>query len=100
MAGLDLTPVSGGRGSRTPLAEIDTTLAETIEEAKVYCESHSDRLQTPSFPDRDSAERWLSEARAYAYQRPAGRIVVSGNTAAAPLADGTKSKTEYVARFR
>jgi hypothetical protein len=94
MAGLDLTPI-GTSGKRTPLADLDTTLIETVEEAYAYCAANpGERLQTPWFPTRDAADAWLSDARAYAYHREAGRLVVSGNTAKHPVDRG-----KYVARF-
>lgn len=98
MAGLNLTPIPAGKGSRTPLADIDPAVAETVEEAFVYCQSNAERLQTDPFPSKDDADAWLSEARAYAYQREAGRIVVSGNAARASKEAG--GPVAHVVRFR
>jgi hypothetical protein len=91
---LNLTPIKAGKGQRTPLEEIDAELAETIEEAYAFCQTDPQRLQTPEFASKEDAEDWLSEARAYAYQREAGRVIVAGNPAT-----GT-TKGTYVVRFR
>lgn len=95
---MDLTPIakSGrGRGSRKALADIPAEVAETVEEAFTYFQTEGalDRLQTPEFPSKDEAEGFLSDARAYAFHRPAGRLVVEGNQAAG------KTKGTAVARF-
>jgi hypothetical protein len=101
MAGLDLTPIPASkRGSRTPLADIDASLRETVEEAFVYCSASAERLQTPAFATKDDAEEWLSDARAYAYQRENGRLVVEGNSSRAPKPDGSKDAVQHVVRFR
>ncbi len=91
---LNLTPVTSGRGSRIPLDEIHTEVTETIEEAYAYCKENDNRLETPDFLTKQSAEEWLSDARAYAYQRAAGRLVIIGNTAKG------SEKGYYTARFR
>lgn len=98
MAGLNLTPIKGGSG-RKQLAEISDSLKETVEEAIVYFADHTGRLETEAFTSKDVADNWLSEARAYCYQRPAGRMVLSGNPARAKgntLKDGAGP---YVVRF-
>lgn len=100
MAGLDLTPIKAGRGGRTPLASIDPTVVETVEEAFAFCSQDASRLQTPAFASKDDGEDWLSEARSYAYQRPVGRVVVEGNTSQARTATGGKDGAKYVVRFR
>lgn len=101
MAGLNLTPIPASkRGSRTPLADIDTSVGETVEEAFTYCQASPDRLQSDPFTSKDAAEEWLTEARAYAYQRPAGRLVVAGNSSQARLEDGKPDGAKYVVRFR
>jgi hypothetical protein len=102
MAGLDLTPIDASRrGGRTKLDDIDQTIRDTVEEAFVYCSTTpGKRLQTPAFATKDDAEDWLSEARAYAYQRPEGRVVVAGNASREPLEDGSKDKVRHVVRFR
>jgi hypothetical protein len=91
---LNLTPIKAGKGSRTPLAEIDPEVSSTVEEAYEFCQADSQRLQTPEFASKEDAEDWLTEARAYAYQREAGRVIVAGNPAT-----GT-TKGTYVVRFR
>jgi hypothetical protein len=81
MAGLDLTPIEGGRHSRTPIEQIDPVIGETVEEAYAFCKANAgSRVTTPSLGSKEAAEFWLSDARAYAYQREAGRLVVTGNT--------------------
>lgn len=98
MPGLDLTPIgkSGrGRGSRKSLADIPAVVAETVEEAYGYFQTADalPRLQTPDFTTREEAEDFLSDARAYAYQREGGRLIVSGNAAQ------SKNKGKFIARF-
>jgi hypothetical protein len=89
MTALNLTEVTGGGRSRTPLEDINPDLIETIEEAFANSmadgapESH--RYETPKIGTKDEAEDWLSDARAYAWHRgqgdnAKGRIVVAGNT--------------------
>ena len=99
MAGLNLTPIDAGKGSRTALEDISEEIRETVEEAFTFCQENAQRLQTPAFESKEDAEDWLSEARAYAYQREAGRLVVTGNAAKAPE-QAEKDKGMYVARFR
>jgi hypothetical protein len=96
MAGLNLTPLTTGGRSRTPLEDIPATVAETIEEAFAYFQTadSAPRLQTEPFPTVEDADDFLRLARSYAYQRPAGRVIVSGNPARVE-----KGKPEYVARF-
>lgn len=98
MPGLNLTPIekSGrGRGSRKALADIPAEIAETIEEAYGYFQTENamDRLQTPDFDTKEAADDFLRDARAYAYHREAGRLVVTGNSAKSP------TKGKWVARF-
>jgi hypothetical protein len=94
---LTLTPVTPGR-RRTPLEAIDPEVSETIEEAYEFCKGDEQRLETPDFPTRADAENWLSDARAYAYQRGTieglSRVVINGNVATGSVKDA------YVARFR
>ena len=99
MAGLALTPIGGGRG-RTALDDIDQSVRDTVEEAVTYfiTEGNTGRLQTEPFSSREDGESWLADARAYAYQRPAGRVVVSGNTARAP-GNTAKEGGPVVVRF-
>jgi hypothetical protein len=99
MAGLDLTPIegSGRSGGRIPLEDISAVVAETVDEAYAYFTDSPQplpRLQTPPFSSKEVAEKFAREARSYAYQRPAGRLVFSGN----PARSGNKG--EYVIRFR
>lgn len=82
--GLNLTPIEGGRGQRVPLEDIRTDVSETIEEA--FKEGEGQRFETEPITDsvhgltgKEAADEWLTEARSYAYQRPAGRLVVTGN---------------------
>lgn len=98
MAGLALSPIKGGK-SRTPLADIDQSVIDTIDEAYEYFKDNEGRLQTEPFTDKEAGEDWLSDARSYAYQRPAGRLVVSGNTARAPGNSEKDGKGPYVVRF-
>jgi hypothetical protein len=80
--------------SRIPLDKIDADTITTVEEAYTYCQANPDkRLQTPDYASKTDAENFLKAARSYAYQRPEGRVVVSGN----PAAGSTKGK--YVVRF-
>src|SRR5271155_5344997 len=95
MAGLDLTPIEAGRGGRKALDEIPAETAETVEEAYAYCLENANRLQTPAMESKDAVESWLSDARAYAYHRPAGRLTVSGNAARSE-----SGSAKFVARFR
>lgn len=88
--GLTLTPIATGGRSRTALEDVDADTALAVEEAYEWCQANpAGRLETPPFADRDAAEGFLHEARSYAYQRPAGRVVVSGN-----------STGKFVVRFR
>jgi hypothetical protein len=95
MAGITFTPISGGKGSRKPLNEIDQEIIDSVEEALEYCLTNPEmRLETMPFVNRAEAEKWLKDARAYAYQRPetaGGRLVVSGNPA---RAKGAKKDTD------
>lgn len=83
---MELTVVTGGKGSRTPLADIDKAVIDAVEEGYVFGQESGDRLSTPAFtddkgePDQEAAEDFLKEMRDYAYQREAGRLVVTGNT--------------------
>jgi hypothetical protein len=96
---MDFTPIdaSGRGGGRKPLADIPADTAEAVEEAYMFCTAAPDkRLQTAPFANREEAEDWLRDARAYAYQRPAGRLVVAGNPARAA---GEKADGKYVIRL-
>jgi hypothetical protein len=66
--------------SRKPLAQIDPDIVEAVEEAYKHClEVEDERIQAV-FDTQDDAEKFLRDARSYAYQRPEGRVVVVGNT--------------------
>jgi hypothetical protein len=84
MAGLNLTPIETG-GGRKPLEEIPVETAETVEEAYAYFQTPNalPRLQTDPFPSRKDADKFMSDARAYCYQREAGRLQFAGNPARA-----------------
>lgn len=83
---LTLTPITTGGRSRTPLADVDDDVKLAVEEALEWCASNpAGRLESPQFtdgngnPSKSAAEDFLHDARSYAYQRPEGRVVVSGN---------------------
>lgn len=93
---MQFTPVTGNTKTRTPLADIPADVQTDLEE--VYTWSIADgntesRLATEPFETREDAEDYLSLARSWGYQRPAGRVVVTGNTAKGV-------PTGFVARFR
>jgi len=94
---ITLTPIASGK-SRTPADEIPEDTAQAIEEAFDYCSSNpSMRLQTEPYDTKDEAEKFLKDARSYAYHRKdgKGRLVVTGNPATVKVGDIKK----FVARF-
>lgn len=66
--------------ARTPLADIDPDIIDAIEESYTHCVSEPGERIEIGFETQDAAEDFLREARSYAYQREAGRVVVVGNT--------------------
>lgn len=79
---IEITAIPGGTGRqpRIPLEEIDPEVAQAVEDAFTYnAENPSERLQA-AFGDSKAADEFLKEARDYAYQREAGRVVVEGNS--------------------
>ena len=75
---ITMVPTMSGR-SRVPLADIPEDVSQAVEEALAFCLDDPRRLET-QFDSQDAAEDFLHQARSYAYQRPAGRLVVAGNT--------------------
>ena len=75
---ITMVPTTSGR-PRVPLADIPEDVAQAVEDAWTFCEANPERLEA-QFADQDAAEVFLHQARSYAYQRPAGRLVVAGNT--------------------
>lgn len=70
----------GNATSRKALEDIDDDVKAAIEDAYKYNEdSPAERLEA-AFTTQEKAEEFLKDARAYAFQRPAGRLVVTGNT--------------------
>jgi len=67
-------------GSRKPLDDIDPDIIEAVEEAYKHCLEVDDERIQAKFDTQDDAEEFLKDARSYAYQRPEGRVVVTGNT--------------------
>ena len=90
---LTLKPIGVSGKSRVPLENVDADIATAVEEAYAWCQANPGRLETEALTDRDAAEGFLKQARSYAYQRPEGRVIVTGNPASA---DGGKA----VVRFR
>jgi hypothetical protein len=83
-----LEAIEGGTGrtARIPLADIDPDVIDAVESAFGHnAENPADRLQA-RFGTAEEADAFLKEARDYAYQREAGRLVVSGNSTAKGLA--------------
>ena len=76
---IDLTPVSGGKNARIPLEDISSEVIQAVDEAYEWGKENPQRLEA-NFTTQDVADAFLHEARSYAYQRPDGRLVVSGNT--------------------
>lgn len=78
---ITLTAIPGGKTStRIPLDEIPKDVISAVEDAYLYnVENPAERLQA-GFATQEAADEFLKQARAYAYQRKAGRLVVSGNT--------------------
>lgn len=76
---IDLTPMKASGKSRTPLEKIDPDVVEAIESAYTYCQTSDERL-SGQFESQDAADEFLHQARSYAYQREAGRLVVTGNS--------------------
>jgi hypothetical protein len=66
--------------ARTKLEDIEPDVIEAVEEAYKHCLEVPDERIEAEFDSQDAAEDFLTEARAYAYQRPEGRVVVVGNT--------------------
>ena len=66
--------------ARTKLEDIDPDIVEAVEEAYKHCLEVPDERIEAAFGNQDAADDFLTEARAYAYQRPEGRVVVVGNT--------------------
>jgi hypothetical protein len=78
-----LTAIPGGAASsRTPLGEIDADIKTAVEDALLFCADDASQRVQAAFETKEAGEDFLREARAYAYQRPAGRVVVSGNVTA------------------
>lgn len=75
---ITMTPVAAGR-SRVPLEDIPEDVGQAVEDAYVFCQTSQERLSA-QFATEDDADAFLHQARSYAYQRAAGRLVVSGNT--------------------
>lgn len=74
-----MTPIKAGGKSRVPLDEIPEDVSQAVEDAYAYCIGSDERLEA-KFDSQDEAETFLHQARSYAYQRPAGRLVVAGNS--------------------
>ena len=71
---------AGASGARKPISDIDPDVIAAIEDAYLHCsEVPGERVQA-GFPTQEEADAFLADARSYAYQRDAGRLVVSGNT--------------------
>lgn len=91
---MELIPIAKASKSRIPLDEIDPETIKTVEEVYEFCQANPDqRIQTPDFATKEAAERFLREARSYAYARPDGRVVVTGNPASGTV------KGTYNVRF-
>lgn len=77
---ITLVAIPGGAAtSRTPLDKIDDDVKSAVEDALLYNQdSPAERLEA-QFENEAEALAFLAEARAYAYQRPNGRVTVSGN---------------------
>jgi len=66
--------------ARTKLEDIDPDVVEAIEEAYKHCLEVPDERIEAGFDNQEAADDFLTEARAYAFQRPEGRVVIVGNT--------------------
>jgi hypothetical protein len=66
--------------ARTKLEDIEPDVIEAVEEAYQHCLLVPDERIEAAFDSQDAADDFLTEARAYAYQRKAGRVVITGNT--------------------
>lgn len=84
---ITLTAIPGGAAtSRKPLDDIDPDIIAAVEDAYLYnADSPAERLEA-AFASEDEANAFLADARAYAYQRPKGRVIVSGNATKKGLA--------------
>jgi len=65
---------------RTPLDAIPEEVIEAVEEAYQHCKDVPDERIQAQFPTQEDADKFLTDARSYAYQREAGRLVVTGNS--------------------
>lgn len=77
---ITLTAIPGGAAtSRKPLVDISDDVKSAVEDAYLYnTDSPAERLEA-AFDTEQEALDFLADARAYAYQRPNGRVTVSGN---------------------
>ena len=78
---IEIVAIPGGAAtSRKALEDIDPDIKTAVEDAYLYNQdSPGERLEA-KFATQDEADEFLRDARAYAYQRETGRLVVSGNT--------------------
>lgn len=65
---------------RKPVDQIDPDIVTAVEEAFTHCLDVPDERIEAKFETQAEAENFLADARSYAYARPAGRVVVVGNS--------------------
>lgn len=73
---LTVLPPSGK--SRLPVDEVSDDTKVAVDEAFEWCKTNDGRLEA-AFGTQEEAERFLKEARSYAYSHDP-RLVVTGNT--------------------
>ena len=78
---INIVAIPGGAAtSRKTLDDIDPDVREAVDSAFEYNKDHPGERLEATFATQDDADEFLRDARAYAYQRDEGRLVVSGNT--------------------